>query len=279
MTAEQALSLLQAIGSEKYMIAIRQWRPDGCGIMLPHIGPLAPNEIIDRWRQWQRRNAARADILLRVADEPPPAVLVDDLDHETLCRLRSELDASAVVETSPDNWQVWVPRPLQIDALDYSRALQRRYDADQGGVGRRQPGRLPGLTNQKPIRARADGRGPWVVLTHCDSSAKPPSEAFVAELMREGPRAAAAAAATRTPRGDLAGSGARPSGRKGKSPSEEDWALARRMYWRGASFDEVESAMLASAISRGKRDAFQYAERTARKAATSGSSTDRRSNP
>lgn len=267
-SSHTAWRLMQATGAMHYNVVIRQWRADGTQVVQPHIGPLSSHEVLARWRQWQRRNAACADILIRIADKPPPSVLIDDLDAEALQRLRSDLPVHAVVETSQGNYQAWVPRPLAVEALAWSRALAQRYGGDPGAVQARQPGRLPGLCNRKPRHARPDGRGPWIVLRHADPDAQPAGTDFLAAVLGE-PRAPAAAAAVLAPSGELAGAAPAPAGRNrgGKSPSENDWAMARRMLASGLDVEQVETALLDSAYQRGKRGAEQYARRTARRAA------------
>ena len=123
-------------------------------------------------RNWMaRRNGMGSSIYIRPARalEEHPWILVDDLTAETVEKIRTGHPPGIVVETSPRCFQAWIrmneAHPAAV-RTDIARMLAQTYDADPGGVGGNQFGRVPGLTNRKPERALPDGRAPFAALRH-----------------------------------------------------------------------------------------------------------------
>lgn len=96
-------------------------------------------------------------------------VLIDDVKHEGITRLKHDgLTPTAVVETSPDNFQVWltvsdVELPVPV-ATQLAKLLERQYSVDNGSGDAYHPGRLPGLRNKKPKYQKHEGDGGPLVL-------------------------------------------------------------------------------------------------------------------
>src|SRR5262249_7619613 len=78
----------------------------------------------------------------------------DDLDRETVDRLHTEgFSPSALVETSPGNFQAWLKHSQPLEgrlATLAARILADRFDADPSAAGWMRYGRLPGLTIESP---------------------------------------------------------------------------------------------------------------------------------
>lgn len=120
-------------------------------------------------------NARGAAIFCRVHverhAEHPGVLLLDDLNAGGLQRLHHDgLSPSAVVETSPNNFQSWIrlAAPGSTMPETVARAALLRlileYGADPKAASTVQPGRLVGFTNRKPKHVRPDGSCPFVRL-------------------------------------------------------------------------------------------------------------------
>lgn len=96
-------------------------------------------------------------------------VLIDDVKHEGITRLKHDgLTPTAVVETSPDNFQVWITvsgDELAVPvATQLAKLLEREYSTENGSADAYHLGRLPGLRNKKPKYQKYDGDGGPLVL-------------------------------------------------------------------------------------------------------------------
>lgn len=149
-------------------------------------------------------NVSGSHIYVRVSgpssDQHPGILLLDDLDRLAIDKLGVEgLDPTAVVETSPDNYQAWVrlvpvgqhlAPPVARAAV---RVLIERFNADPRASSPTQPGRLVGFTNRKPAYFNRD-RYPFVRLI----SARPGLVAPLAgDLLMQAERTQAQPAAPR----------------------------------------------------------------------------------
>lgn len=120
-----------------------------------------------RWAGWlKHRNARGGHVYLRPAGTE--FVLVDDATAVALAAIRRDgLSPAAVVETSPENYQVWFRFPDQLGrdiATCVAQVLAIRYDADLASAEFRHLGRAAGFTNRKAKYADEDGRYPPVRL-------------------------------------------------------------------------------------------------------------------
>lgn len=96
-------------------------------------------------------------------------VLIDDVLQEGIVRLKQDgLSPTAVIETSPDNFQVWItvsenelPRLI---ATRLAKLLELRYSIDTGSADAYHLGRLPGLRNKKFEHMEYPGHGGPLVL-------------------------------------------------------------------------------------------------------------------
>lgn len=118
----------------------------------------------------------------------PGLILIDDLDHRALLRLKAAGHRpAAVVETSPGNCQVWLracpagSHMARGEAVHLARRLAAAYGGDRRAVASNQPGRLPGFTNSKPQYATARGF-PYVLLREAARGTCPAAAEMLAAL-------------------------------------------------------------------------------------------------
>jgi hypothetical protein len=136
---------------------------------------------------WLRRENARgAQIFVR----PPGAhalSLVDDLNAEALARMTGGgFQPAVVIETSPENFQVWLNHGQIISDRTFStqaaKELARRFGGDPSSADWRHFGRLAGFTNQKPKRRLQSGLAPFVRLHECGGRSYTAAPEFLEEV-------------------------------------------------------------------------------------------------
>ncbi|MGK7870232.1 DNA-primase RepB domain-containing protein [Falsiroseomonas sp. E2-1-a20] len=232
------------------------------------------------------RNAEGWHVYARPADSS--YVLVDDLDEDGLHNL--DLDGhcpAAVVVTSPWNYQAWIriapagAGPSHEVAAEVASQLASMFGGDRGAANSRQLGRLPGFRNRKPLHQRGDGSYPIVTLRSACSQVDPRAERLletavgVMALRRRyrppsprGPARIVSALEARDPAEEYREGIARivahlPVGMK-LDRSRADFAIARRLFARGASSTYVHSVLLQcdKAGELGWPDGLHYIERT-----------------
>jgi len=178
---EQAIRrTLAAIDAPLYDIGILSERG-----MFPRMDALAASQVLCRIPYLKFRNVQGAHIFFRPSGEHRFTVL-DDLDRPTVIRLSADGFAPcSLVETSPGNFQVWLKHAQVLSKADGSlaaRTLAARYGADPSAADWRRFGRLPGLTNRKPVHRKPDGQFPFVRLTAYSGSVYVKAEAFASEI-------------------------------------------------------------------------------------------------
>lgn len=130
------------------------------------------------------KNSQGAHIYIRPFGEHN-LTLIDDLTKAAMESLSKEdFHPSAVVETSPGNYQVWVkhcqvlPKRLSTFA---AKVLASRFGGDPSSADWRHFGRLPGFTNRKPKYMKPDGTYPFVLLHKSSEDPFPASQRFYLE--------------------------------------------------------------------------------------------------
>jgi hypothetical protein len=127
------------------------------------------SDHIDAALAWLRReNALGAQIFVRPHGTHALS-LIDDLNAEAISRMTDAgFQPAAVVETSPDNFQVWLNHGRILFDRTFStqaaKELARRFGGDPSSTDWRHFGRLAGFTNQKPKRRLRNGLSPFVRL-------------------------------------------------------------------------------------------------------------------
>jgi len=94
-------------------------------------------------------------------------VLVDDVKRATLAKA-AELKPAALIETSPNNFQLWYILPEVPNSREQAKAICLHFaellNADKGSAEPDHLGRLAGFTNRKPKYCKEDGQYPFVNL-------------------------------------------------------------------------------------------------------------------
>jgi hypothetical protein len=145
-------------------------------LVKPNDGSRAIREIIPcqllftkKYVEWFRaRNANGCHIYGR--PNSTRYILIDDITTEALSRMKHNgLTLTAAIETSPDNFQVWITAadedlPIQV-ATELAKLLAAQYGGDPGSTDAFHLGRLPGLRNKKPeYQTHPGDGGPLVIL-------------------------------------------------------------------------------------------------------------------
>ena len=130
---------------------------------------------VERSIPWLKRmNAIGRDIYIR-PDGSMGIILLDDLDHAAIVRLKHDgLAPAVVVETSPGNYQAWLrvsEQPIASEqATMAAKTLAERYGGDPSSADWRHFGRLAGFTNRKPKHRQERGQ-PFVLVREATGAA------------------------------------------------------------------------------------------------------------
>ena len=178
---EQAIRrTLSAIDAPLYDIGILNERG-----MYPRMDALTAAQVHRSIPYLKFRNTQDAHVFFRPSGKHRFTVL-DDLTRTILARLVADGFAPcAVIETSPGNFQAWLKharvlsKPLSSFA---ARTLADRYGADINAADWRRFGRLPGLTNCKPIHRNPAGHFPLVRLIGSTGKQYAQAETFPREV-------------------------------------------------------------------------------------------------
>src|ERR1700691_4604886 len=166
VTRSQVTRQLAAMTSDYLDIGIL--RPDGRMLLREACTVSQIEEAIQRLR---RENARGAHIFVR-----PHGVhalsLIDDLSVDAIARMTDAgFQPALIVETSPQNFQVWLNHGRTLDRNMSSCAakeLAKRFGGDLSSADWRHFGRLAGFTNQKPERLLRNGLAPFACLRESD---------------------------------------------------------------------------------------------------------------
>ena len=263
-----------ALNSDSYDIGVLANRS-----MFPRLEALPPSRIVEMLLYLKYRNVQGANLYLRPSGESR-FTLLDDLTSESLARLNAEgFTHSAVIETSPGNYQAWLkhaqPLPKEISTLA-AKLLAARFGADKGAADWRRFGRMPGFTNRKPKHQDVNGRYPFARLLACSGDTFPQAEAFHEELVALFERQKAEQRVSRSrsfarailPSPSLTLARFRSASRYAGQPAAADMAFAITAYAHGWSDDAISAELATNYLSRGqsRRRRDMYIQRTLTKA-------------
>jgi RepB DNA-primase from phage plasmid len=174
--------MMDALGCPAYEIGIKTDR------MQNH--PVAADKLLNLipWLRYEN-TAHEAHIYIRPHGEHNRSfTLLDDLDPASVDRLYTEgFSPSALVETSPGNFQAWLKHSQPLEhrlATLAARILSDRFDADPSAAGWMRYGRLPGFTNRKMAYRREDGNYPFVLLRRSRPQPFPVATRFHMEITK-----------------------------------------------------------------------------------------------
>lgn len=157
---------VDAMGCDLFELGIRDGRS---GKMM--LRSWSRDELLGAIGWLKRQNLHGQDIYIRPKGSRG-LVLVDDLTPDATRRMTADgIEPSAVIETSPGNFQAWVrvskePIPERL-ATAVARELAREYAGDPASADWRHFGRLAGFTNRKKVHQKQDGRFPFVLTHEC----------------------------------------------------------------------------------------------------------------
>ncbi len=214
-------------------------------------------------------NANGRHILMQPADESR-YLLADDLCWERICRQHRHSNSTwkpgrMVVETSPQNYQVWIRCQEEL-SLAQKRYWLKRLGSDPGAAPNNRWGRCPGFRNRKDKHRQANGQYPLAKLIWIDwtSQARVPPIIVGApipdETLSHPPPRGAACHRNNICRSDYDRGG----------ESQTDFAYALALARRGHGEDEIRSRLLSERTCwdnhAGHRRIDLYLDRTIRKA-------------
>jgi hypothetical protein len=174
--------MMDALGCPAYEIGIKTDRIENRSVAAGKVLNLIP---LLRYQNTVRE----AHIYIRpLGDDNRSFTLLDDLDPAAVDRLHTEgFTPSALVETSPGNFQAWLKHSQPLEgglATLAARILADRFDADPSAAGWMRYGRLPGFTNRKPAYQGEDGNYPFVLLRSSHSEPFPLATMFHMEITK-----------------------------------------------------------------------------------------------
>jgi hypothetical protein len=153
---------LRAMSCELFDLGIR--RDGGEMILREGQGAIEIEEAI----KWLRHeNGKGAHIYIRPAGKHRLS-LIDDLTADAIEQMKAEgFEPAVVVETSPNNFQVWLNHGQDLEATIstfMAKQLAQRFGGDPSSADWRHFGRLAGFTNPKPERQLPSGMRPFARL-------------------------------------------------------------------------------------------------------------------
>jgi len=264
---------LRAMGCERFELGIR--RDAGEMILREGQGAIEIEEAI-KWLRYE--NAKGAHIYVRPAGLHALS-LIDDLSAEAIERMKAEgFEPAVVVETSPNNFQVWLNHGQVLDAATSTRAakaLVERFGGDPSSADWRHFGRLAGFTNPKRERQLPSGLRPFARLRSATGRVYSTAAEFLAGIKANSDGQAGQGEQPHKRRRSRAGVGVKPLREFHSDPiyagdlHRADMAWAKHAAGCGLTLEQIKTELL-DGRDLGKKGSHkrqvEYAERTARKA-------------
>jgi RepB DNA-primase from phage plasmid len=160
--------VIEALGAQAYIV--RLIHTDNLnGIVNPHSkvihGVYTSEALLKSAQYFAWKNTQGYNIYFR--PNGYEYVLLDDIQKEELQTL-SALKPCLLIETSPNNFQVWLKlKQVPTDrehAKEICRYLAEKFHADKGSAEPDHIGRLPSYTNRKAKYKQENGNYPYVIL-------------------------------------------------------------------------------------------------------------------
>jgi hypothetical protein len=184
-TTQAAQQQIAAMGAQIFEVGL--FKPsaadEGRAVMIPRTWDGA---TLMRSIPWLRlQNAEGRNIYVRPKGEHDLS-LVDDLSADAVRRIKSSGYApTAIVETSPGNFQAWLKHPHQLPrelSTLAARKLAEEFGGDRGAADWRHFGRLAGFTNRKQKYMNDGGLFPFVRMIEASGTCYPEGDRFVMAL-------------------------------------------------------------------------------------------------
>ena len=137
--------------------------------------------------QLNRKTVARGAHIFDRPEWPHMLSLIDDLSADTIQEMgKTGFEPAVAVETSPNNFQVWLNhgRVLSDRFLStlVARQLASRFGGDLSSADWRHFGRLAGFTHQKKERRLQNGFQPFVRLRSSEGNVYSAANEFLREV-------------------------------------------------------------------------------------------------
>src|SRR5713101_663462 len=164
ITRSQVRGQLAAMACDYFDIGIL--RPDGRMLLR---GAWTVRQIEQAIQRLSGENARGAHIFVRPHGTHALS-LVDDLGIDVIARMMTTgFQPALVVETSPQNFQVWLNHGQTLDHdIGSWEELAKQFGGDLSSADWRHFGRLAGFTNRKPERLLQNGLAPYARLRQCE---------------------------------------------------------------------------------------------------------------
>lgn len=241
------LDCFESVHTQRFDLHVR--RPPPVGADVTAAKWITCHENLDAarlmllWRWLKHENIHGAEVYFRPHHlQRHPVIFLDDLSV-TRATTVARRYTCAVVQTSPDNTQVWLNTATAFDK--HERKLAQ---AHLSGLGYSDPGSISGDHLGRMCGLRSHKRGCWVnTILFSTPRAYAPS-------LQETTRC-------------TGGGGACASSHQGSgSPSEKEFGWTIGMLRAGVKSDSLASRLQQTAKDRGKRNAERYARLTVRRA-------------
>ena len=273
ITRSQVTRQLAAMACDYFDIGIL--RPDGRMLLCE---AYTFRQIEQAIQPLRRENARGAHIFVR-PHGAHTLNLVDDLGVDAIARMTDAgFQPALVVETSPQNFQVWLNHRRTLDrsmSTWAAKELAKRFGGDLSSADWRHFGRLAGFTNQKPKRRLRNGLSPYVRLHQCEGRTYTAAYKFLQEVKSLAHKASARSSAPTISRTTSTEDSVRPLAefhsdpRYGGDLHRADLAWALHAASRDLGEEQIRDEILhARDLSKkgGIHRQLDYARRTAIKA-------------
>jgi hypothetical protein len=174
---------LRAMGSERFDLGIRR----DAGEMILREGQ-SFIEIEEAIKWLRHENGKGAHIYIRPAGTHSLS-LIDELTADAIERMKADgFEPAVVVETSPNNFQVWLNHGQVLEATISTRTakhLAERFGGDPSSADWRHFGRLAGFTNPKPERQLPSGMRPFTRLRSAKGRVYTKAAEFLAHIAED----------------------------------------------------------------------------------------------
>jgi hypothetical protein len=276
-TIQAVQQQIAAMGAQVFEIGL--FNPsaadEGRAVMIPRTWD---RDTLVRSIPWLRlQNADGRNIYVRPKGEHDLS-LVDDLSADAVRRMKATgFTPSAVVETSPGNFQAWLKHPRQVPrelSTMAARKLADEFGGDRGAADWRHFGRLSGFTFRKRKYMDEGGLFPFVRLIEASGVRYPAGEQFLAtttaqqeiDLRTREHQRFTSISALRTSSKSIDDFRSNP--RYGGDATRVDLAFAIYALSHGSSGDQVAAALRTRDLSHKGDDKRQrqYVDRTIAKA-------------
>lgn len=233
------------------------------GVLDPQKGLWSVDPDLEKINYLRAKNAQGCHILIKPL-APAHYLMADDIDQETLLQHHRLPNgkwkpARMIVETSPENFQVWIHSKRAL-SLEEKRIWLQRLRSDPGAHPKNRWGRCPGFRNTKEKHRSPAGRFPLAKLIWIDWDSQaeiPPLNQATETIPLSHPSRRGTVCHSYAPNRDDF---------RRDDESATDFAYALSLARRGFSDDQIRDRILAQRANwnnhKGERRIRSYLDRT-----------------